>query len=308
MISRRPEFVSVKDMEVASVEQPIIQWYPGHVAAAEKKLQEHLSRVDVVFDVRDARILRSTQHPRIAQWTKGKRRFVLVNRSDMVSQKDQKLWRQHFQQAGQTVFFVNGQTGEGITHVKKAAAQVSESANASRSRRGLKPRPVRACVIGFPNIGKSALINRLLGRKAVASYKKPGVTKALQWVRMGDALDLLDSPGIIPSHLKDQRTATKLAICNDIGEAAYLNSAVAAEFLGLLRSLPSAKSLWPVVKKRYQFSVWAETAEDMLEELAERLFQGNVEQAGQRILTDYRNVRLGRFALEAPAEKVSGKR
>lgn len=155
-------------------------------------------QVDIVFEVRDARIINTTRHPLLDDWTHNKNIFLVINRIDMVSQKDLDSWKKHFQRTNQRVFFTNGQKGQGIDRVIKAADAMSEKVNVSRVRRGLKPRPVRACVMGFPNIGKSAIINRLLKRRVVDSAARPGVTRSLRWIRMGERLDLLDAPGIIP--------------------------------------------------------------------------------------------------------------
>lgn len=151
-----------------------------------------------MFEVRDARIINTTRHPLLDEWTHNKQVFLVVNRIDMVSKRDLSAWMQHFHSCQQRVFFTNGQDGTGIHRIIKAADAMSDKINESRVRRGLKPRPVRACVMGFPNIGKSAIINRLLKRRVVDSAARPGVTRSLRWIRMGQRLDLLDAPGIIP--------------------------------------------------------------------------------------------------------------
>jgi ribosome biogenesis GTP-binding protein YlqF len=283
-------------------EKHIIQWYPGHIAKAERQLKEQLSRVDAVLEVRDARILQSTQHPMLTTWIQNKRHFVIVNRVDMVRAADVKKWREHFRILGKQaqVFYTNGKSGDGVHAVIKAAEKLSIDVNANRIRRGLKSRPVRACLVGYPNVGKSALINRLLNRRVVNSAALPGVTRALQWVRMGKELDLLDSPGIIPASMNNQDAAGKLAICNDIGEASYIASSVAVCLLSQLPSLPGAKKIVRKVEERYQVSYADGSTEDMLWQLADRLFAGDIEVAAQRVLKDFRDLRLGCFALEFP--------
>lgn len=282
------------------VDKHRISWYPGHIAKAERQLKEQLCKVDIVFEVRDARILNSTIHPSIAEWIADKNRFILVNRTDMVSPQDLKTWQEYYRASGEQVFFTNGESGAGIHKVTKAAQDKSAQINAARLRRGLKPRPVRACVVGFPNIGKSAIINRLSNRKVCESAKKAGVTRNLKWVRMGKDLDLLDSPGIIPGSMQDQIAAERLAICNDIGQAAYDESAVAAGFVYHLKNLPDGASIIKRLEKRYEISYGAGSAEDFVWQLGAKLFQGDPERAGARILKDYRDMRCGPFALEHP--------
>ena len=295
--------MGVREMQTLSLDRHRIQWYPGHIAKAERQLKEQLSRVDVVFDVRDARIMQSTEHPLLKEWTRSKRRFVLVNRIDMVSGSDLAAWRRHFSKTGQAAqtYYTNGKSGAGVGAVIRAAEALSSDINANRVRRGLKSRPVRACVVGYPNIGKSALINRLLKRRVADSASMPGVTRALRWIRMGQGLDLLDSPGIIPGNLDDQEAAARLAACNDIGEASYDNSAVAVHLIERIATLPRASEAISKVEERYEVEYEGSTGEDVVWALADRLFQGDPEKAGHRVLRDYRELRLGRFALEHPS-------
>jgi ribosome biogenesis GTPase A len=200
---------------------PPIQWYPGHVAKALGQLREQLRLVDVAIEVVDARIPLASRHPELDKWLGQKPRLLALNRADSIAARDLKAWQEYFSQQGIPVYPTNGQSGQGVSRLKQAILQLGQSVNERRQRRGMRPRAVRAVVVGFPNVGKSALLNRLLGRRAVESAARPGVTRQLQWVRLGGELDLLDSPGILPPSLPDQRAATLLAICDDIGAAAY---------------------------------------------------------------------------------------
>lgn len=229
-------------------------------------------------------------------------RLLIMNRQDMISKADKQAWAAHFKAIGQHVYWTDGKLGDGSNKVKEALQKVSDEINIKRQGRGLQPRPVRACVIGFPNIGKSALINRLLGRKAVASAPKPGVTRMLQWVRLAGSLDLLDAPGVIPASFNDQVAAQRLAICNDIGEAAYLESMIAAAFVVRCKLLPGAPALIAKLRQRFGADPLAGTAEDFVHAVAGKLFFGDAEKAGARILKDYRTGALGSFALERPED------
>ncbi|CAL5230055.1 g13506 [Coccomyxa viridis] len=279
----------------------LVQWYPGHIARAERRLQEQLSQVDAVLEVRDARIPLSTCHSQIAKWCGNKPRVLVLNRVDMVSERDKASWTRHFNAAGTHVCWTDGVSGLGTGQVKKAAMEASAEINARRKNRGLKPRPVRAVVIGFPNVGKSALINRLLNRRVCDSAPKPGVTRNLKWLRLGGDLDLLDAPGVIPASFSDQLAAQRLAMCNDIGEASYIDSFIAASLLQVLRELPSFPAIDERLKLRFKFPLEPSmTGEDYVNQLGDDLFQGDVERAGQRILRDFRNMAFGRVALELP--------
>ncbi|MFM7470562.1 MAG: ribosome biogenesis GTPase YlqF, partial [Nodosilinea sp.] len=232
---------------------PDIQWYPGHIAKAEKALMEQLSRVDVVLEVRDARIPLTTCHPRLNDWVGSRGRVLVLNRVDMISTAAQAAWDDWLRSQGQTPFFTNAQQGQGIKAIAQATQQAGHLVNQRRQARGMKPRPIRAVVIGFPNVGKSALINRLLNRRVVDSARRAGVTRQLRWIRLAADLDLLDTPGVMPARLVDQQAALKLAICDDIGVAAYDHQRTTAAFLDLLKTLPIAASdrYGPILQHRY---------------------------------------------------------
>lgn len=279
----------------------LVQWYPGHIAKAERRLKEQMRMVDVVLEVRDARIPRATCHKQIPEWCGDKPRLLVMNRVDSISDLDKTAWSQELRCQKQPFFWTNSKLGTGIPQLSKAASQISSSINSRRTARGLQPRPVRACVIGFPNVGKSALINRLINRRACPSAPKPGVTRDLKWVRVGGALDLLDAPGVIPMSFGDQRAAELLAICNDIGEAAYLDSQVAAQLLEIIRRLPCKESVLLQVASRYGFDFHEDmSGEDFVAQLTEERSLSDSERAGQQILNDYRAGALGALALEVP--------
>jgi ribosome biogenesis GTPase A len=225
-----------------------------------------------------------------------------MNRVDMISRRDKKEWAAYFEARGQKVFWTDAAAGDGAQRLHKAAVSAARSVNERRLRRGLTPRAARACVIGFPNIGKSALINRLLGRRVVESAAKPGVTRTLRWVSLGEDLDLLDAPGVIPAAFDDQIAAQRLAMCNDIGEAAYVDSLVAAALVSRVKKLPAGRELASRLERRYHLDPWVLSAEEFVAALAAELFGGDKEKAGRRILGDYRAGHLGEFALESPLD------
>lgn len=282
---------------------PEIQWYPGHIAKAEKALVDQLNRVDVVLEVRDARIPLATEHPDVERWVGEKNRVLVLNRVDMISPDARTAWQDWFKAQGQATYFTNAQQGTGVSTLAQAAQTAGESVNQRRKDRGMRPRPVRAVVIGFPNVGKSALINRLLKRKVVASARRAGITRQLRWVRVSGELDLLDAPGIIPARLDDQDAALKLAICDDIGEAAYDNQRVAAALIELLKALQEDHPTVPyeqALQERYGLSLRDLTGESFVMTLADQRHQQDAEKAARRILNDYRVGHLGSLPLEWP--------
>lgn len=274
----------------------IIQWYPGHIAKAEREIKEQLKRVDVVLEIRDARIPLASHHPQVSEWIGAKPKLLILNRWDMIPPTVAKSWVNWFQTQGETAYLTNAQAGKGIKAIIKEAQAIGVAVNEKRRERGMLGRPVRAVVMGFPNVGKSALINRLVGRKIVASARKAGVTRQLRWVKISSDIELLDAPGVIPVKLENQQNAIKLAICEDIGEAAYDNQRVAAALVELLEELEEAQTLG----NRYNLETIGLTGEDYLEELAKKRYQGDKERAGVTLLNDFRTGNLGTIALELP--------
>ncbi len=284
---------------------PPIQWYPGHIAKAERSLKEQLKRVDVVLEVRDARIPLATRHPQVQEWIASKTKVLVLNRVDMISPAVRQLWTQWFLQHGEKPYFTNAQQGEGVVAISKAAAEAGVEVNKKRSDRGLLPRPVRAVVIGFPNVGKSALINRLLKKRVVESARRAGVTKQLRWVRISDQIELLDAPGIIPWKLDNQDAALKLAICDDIGEASYDNQRVAAALVDLLNDLivtdPDLLPQSPL-KSRYELDSAPFSGEEYLQNLADQRNKGDIERTARQMLNDFRKGLFGAIPLDLPPQ------
>ncbi|MGL5943179.1 MAG: ribosome biogenesis GTPase YlqF [Waterburya sp.] len=275
---------------------PPIQWYPGHIAKAEKQLQEQLKRVDVVLEILDARIPLASHHPQIARWIGDKPKIVVLNRMDMIPESIKQGWSKWFQLQGEQPHFTNAKQGKGVKEVKSTAQKTGKAMNQRRRDRGMRPRPVRAVVIGFPNVGKSALINRLVGKKAVASERRAGVTRELRWVRIDDQIELLDAPGVIPWRLENQHDAVKLAICEDIGQASYDNQIVAAEAVDLLVKLNFNQAL----QSRFHLDPTAMTGEAFIQLASDRLYQGDKERVARQILHDFRTGNMGAIPLELP--------
>jgi ribosome biogenesis GTPase A len=295
----------------------LISWYPGHIAKAERELAEYLKLVDVVIEVRDARIPIATTHPSVPKWVGNRPLIVAITRLDQVSPRALLEWKDYYsknpaysERPEAKVFFIDGKSGDGVSALKKYAMTSGRALNEKRLKRGIQPRAVRAAVIGFPNVGKSALINRILNRKVAASRDKAGVTRRLLWVKLGstatgsqeDSMELLDSPGIIPGGMSlDQHVATKLAICNDIGEASYDRVLVAAAMCDMLNALHLRRSDFvdmESIVKRYQLPFSDLAGDQIVQHLAQKQCKGNVTAAADRLLSDFRKGALGFGSLE----------
>ena len=289
---------------------PPIQWYPGHIAKAEQQLKRNLDKVDLVIEVRDARIPLATGHPHLNRWVKGKQHLLVINRRDMVTAEAREAWQEWFKQQGQATVWCDAKAGTGVKQLQQAAIRAGNQLNERRRNRGMRPRPVRALTLGFPNVGKSALINRLVKQKVVASARRAGVTRTLRWVRLGQDLDLLDAPGVLPPRLDDQRAALFLALCDDIGQAAYDGELVAQAFLRLLSEMQSragAGVFLERVERRYGIPVSGATADPALwmEAAALKHTSADTARMAQRLMDDFRKSALGSISLELPVERAS---
>ncbi|MCT0228919.1 MAG: ribosome biogenesis GTPase YlqF [Cyanobacteria bacterium] len=305
-------------MTQLSVNAPAIQWYPGHIAKAERALNANLAKVDLVIEVRDARIPLATSHPRLQRWIGNKQHLLVINRVDMIPAPVRQAWTAWFRAQEQTCWWCDAKVGTGVKQLQQAAIRAGEALNARRAGRGMKPRPVRALMLGFPNVGKSALINRLVRQKVVDSARRAGVTRSLRWVRLGQDIDLLDAPGVLPPRLDDQQAALRLALCDDIGQAAYDNEAAALAFVALLaglEQLPAAGVPHGLLERRYGLAVqnsvqdvrnlegpaFQPDADAWLAAAAARHTSGDSLRMATKLLDDFRCGRLGAIALELPA-------
>ena len=256
----------------------IIQWYPGHISKAERQLKEQIKNIDIIFEILDARIPIASHHPNINQWIEGKPKITVLNRMDMIPQSLYQKWLNWFKERGETAHFTDAKQGKGIKSLNQLAKEAGNLVNIKRVNRGMRPRPVRAVVIGFQKVGKSALIIRLLGRKVAISARRAGVSRQLQWIRISKTIELLDAPGVIPVKLENQKNAIKLAICEDIGEAAYDNQQVAAKLIDLLLELNFEKTL----QLRYGIDPLGISGEQYIEKLESSFYKGGKERVAMQ--------------------------
>ncbi len=287
------------------MEIPKIQWYPGHIAKAEKKLSEVINRVDLVIEVRDARIPLSTGHPHLNKWIKNKKHILVINRSDMISPNTINNWNKWFNENDKYPHWCDAKRGIGIKAICKSTKESRLSIDNRRLSRGMKIRPIRTLTLGFPNVGKSALINRIANKRVVESARKAGVTRNLRWIRLESGIDLLDAPGVIPPNLEDQKSALNLALCDDIGEAAYEIESVAIEFIKIISKLNKDKNANISLNKisnRYGVDITKgfESPSAWIDVVASKHTSGDRRRMAYKLLEDYRNLMLGKIALEVP--------
>ena len=212
-----------------------IHWYPGHIAKAERQLKEKLNLVDVVIEVRDARIPLSSSYTNIKKLLGEKPRLLLLNKADLVDKEELKSWVNYLKkETGCPVIVTDAKGAKDLALVIKHAVDLAEPKIQALMTKGLLRRPARAMVVGMPNVGKSSVINKLTKSSKTKIGAKAGVTRQQQWVRINPKLELLDTPGIIPTKQENQIQAVKLAFVSSVSENAYSPEHVAQALLDML--------------------------------------------------------------------------
>ncbi|OAT82859.1 ribosome biogenesis GTPase YlqF [Bacillus sp. MKU004] len=193
-----------------------IQWFPGHMAKARRQVTEKLKLVDIVIELVDARIPLSSRNPMIEEIIGQKPRLVLLNKADMADPVKTDQWITYFEEQGIKALAVNAQGGKGLHSIVQSAKDILKEKFDRMKSRGMRPRAIRAMIVGIPNVGKSTLINRLAKKNIAKTGNTPGVTKAQQWIKVGKELELLDTPGILWPKFEDERVGYKLALTGAI--------------------------------------------------------------------------------------------
>lgn len=278
------------------------QWYPGHMTKAKRMMQENIKLIDLIIELVDARIPMSSRNPDIDELGKGKSRIILLNKSDLADAGLNQEWESFFKEKGYFVQQLNAKTGAGIKNIQ-ALVQESCKEKIERDRkRGIINRPVRAMVVGIPNVGKSTFINSFAGKACAKTGNKPGVTKGKQWIRLNKNLELLDTPGILWPKFEDQKIGERLALIGSINDEILHVDELA---VALIRNLKN--SYLDLLEKRYDITM-DEDAYDTLKKIAiarKCLQKGelpDVDRASSMLLEDFRSGKLGRITLERPEE------
>ena len=191
-----------------------VQWYPGHMTKAKRQMQEDIKLIDLIIELVDARVPLSSRNPDIDELGKNKSRLILLNKSDLADERQNEAWKTYFQAKGFYVVKVDSRNGSGMKAINNMIQEACKE-KIERSR-GSKNRPIRAMVVGIPNVGKSTFINTFAGRACAKTGNKPGVTKGKQWIRLNKGVELLDTPGILWPKFEDQQVGIRLACVGSI--------------------------------------------------------------------------------------------
>ena len=279
----------------------IIQWYPGHMAKAKRELKEKLPLVDVVFELVDARIPDASRNPSVKEIIKNKPYVLILMKSDLANPDFTNQWLNHYKNLGIEAITFNGKSAQGINKIVEAARNVLDKNFTKREEKGMKERAIRAVTVGIPNVGKSTLINRFAGKNVTQTGDRPGVTKAQQWIKYKNEVELLDMPGILWPKFEDEEVGQKLALTGAIKDTIYYVDDISLYGIEFIRShYPGA------LAERYHFNKNLEeelTAADILLLITkQRGFFDDYEQGAKMLLNEIRAGKLGRMTFEIPKD------
>ena len=278
------------------------QWYPGHMTKAKRMMQENIKLIDLIIEVVDARIPRSSRNPDIDELGKNKARLILLNKADLAHERENEKSAQYFQEKGYYTVKLNAKSGAGIKNVLPAIMESCQEKLERDRKRGIKNRPVRAMVVGIPNVGKSTFINAFAGKACTKTGNKPGVTKGKQWIRINKNVELLDTPGILWPKFEDQSVGAKLAMVGSIKDEILNLEELSLELLGCLHEFYKG-----LLEKRYELTE-SDDRLSMLTQIAENrkcIQKGNeldYVKAANIFLEEFRNGKIGRITLERPEQ------
>ena len=284
------------------------QWYPGHMTKAKRMMQENIKLIDLIIELVDARIPMSSRNPDIDTLGQNKSRLILLNKSDLASEKQNEAWMKFFQSKGFHVVKVNSKSGTGLKAIQGVVQEACKEKIERDRKRGIINRPIRAMVVGIPNVGKSTFINSFAGKACTKTGNKPGVTKGKQWIRLNKNLELLDTPGILWPKFEDQQVGLKLALIGSMNDqildiedmSLKLIEFLEKNYAGLLGDKykfdsesmekiepPALATLMAIAKSRHCILKGQEL---------------DLQKASSLLIDDFRAGKLGRITLEIPQE------
>lgn len=274
------------------------QWFPGHMTKAMRQMKEDIKLIDLVIELLDARIPLSSRNPEIDNLGQNKARLVLLNKADLADESQNNQWIEYFKSKGIVALKINSKNKQGIKEINNAVNIACKEKIERNKRRGIVNRPIRAMVVGIPNVGKSTFINAYAGRNCAKTGNKPGVTKGKQWIRLNKNLELLDTPGVLWPKFDDQTIGMHLALIGSINDNILDLSELAYQLIKLLNNF------YPdVINNRYGIEGDEDPLQVMYQvaEVRGCKLKGNqldLEKTSGIILDDFRSGKLGRITLD----------
>ena len=279
------------------------QWYPGHMTKAKRMMQENIGLIDLVIELVDARIPLSSRNPDIDELGKNKSRLILLNKSDLADAAANRIWMEYFKKKGFHVLEVNAKSGQGLKSIQGVVKEACKEKIERDRKRGIKNRPIRAIVVGIPNVGKSTFINSFAGKACTKTGNKPGVTKGKQWIRMNKELELLDTPGILWPKFESEEVGRNLALIGSMNDEILEMTELAGDLIGYLLINYREQLI-----DRYQMDSLNDltTPLTVLTHVCENRKcykkgqEADYEKASSIVMEDFRSGRIGRITLELP--------
>ena len=274
-----------------------INWYPGHMAKTKREISEKINLIDMVLEVIDARIPLSSKNKEIDSLTKNKPRILIMTKKDLCDEQTTNNWKKYYEEKGYQVLLVDLLHDKNLNNIFSKIDTIAQELNKKRQAKGLKPRKTRILILGIPNVGKSTLINRLVGKKATNVGNKPGITKNLEWIRINAYLELLDTPGILWPKLEGKNTALNLASMTAIKEE-ILNKEQVSIYI-----LETLKKYYPeFLKQRYQIENLEDTPK-IIDTIGQKIGaisknEVDIEKVSTIILKDLREGSLGKVTFD----------
>lgn len=282
-----------------------INWYPGHMKKTKDMIKDTIDVIDIVLEIVDARIPLSSKNPDIQRFAKNKKRLILLNKSDLVTSEELNYWKKYFIDEGYAddVISISAEKGTNMKLLYQKIDELSKEKIEKGKAKGLLKVSIRLMVAGIPNVGKSRLINRIVGKSKTGVGNKPGFTKGKQWVRIKEGLELLDTPGILWPKFENEEVGMNLAICGAIKDEILPVEEVAVTFIKKIKELNKTKVFIETYK--LQPEEFAENNVEIIHNVALKMGllkkngYADTLQASYRILRDYRSGKLGLFGVES---------
>ena len=276
------------------------QWYPGHMTKAKRAMQEDIKLIDVIIELVDSRVPFSSKNPDIDTLANGKSRILLMNKYDLADKAVSDKWTKYYEEKGYFVATVNSKNGRGVKAVNDVIQKACKEKIERDRKRGILNRPIRAMIVGIPNVGKSTFINSFAGKACAKTGNKPGVTKGKQWIRLNKNVELLDTPGILWPKFEDQQVGLNLAFIGSIKDELYNIYELSLLLLDyLIKNYPDEVADFYEIENS-----------DSNNELLERISikrgciksgaEYDLDKAAKCLVDDFRNGRIGKISLEIP--------
>lgn len=281
-----------------------IQWFPGHMMKTVRAMKDDIKLIDIVIEIVDARLPLSSRNPQIDEIVGSKPRLLLLNKSDIADKDITLKWQNYFASKGIPVMVVSSTGNKKLNFVFDKCREILADKIAKQKEKGITNRSIKVIVVGVPNVGKSSLINKLSGRKSAITGDRPGVTRGKQWIRLGDGIELMDTPGILWPKFEDENVGRKLAFTGAIKDEIMDVEELACHLLVTLRNLyPQSLEL------RYKMTDITDLEPyEMLELLGKKrgfVISGgeiDTERAARILLDEFRGAKLGNISLETPED------